>query len=205
MHYKVNLLFGDLWPIYVYITFINDARKQEYHSQIDETSAKGPRCHEHPDARGGSRSPSITAIPRRARMTPSLPISPENAAAGWQCPFNKCPWRAVGKGTNRLEPQTQCLVMAQPTVSRNPVPLRRGRFPRNLLYARCPFVMFHGYYCCRQRPSVRARARLHDHCDLISAQIDGQTTVINPGRLACGAPARCSTGGSIGNIIVLIS
>jgi len=31
-------------------------------------------------------------------------------------------------------------------------------------------------------PSMCARARLHDHCDLISAQIDGQTTVINPDR-----------------------
>lgn len=83
---------------------------------------------------------SITAILRRVRRTPSLSVSPEAAAAaGWQCRFNKCPWRVVGMGTNRLEPQTQCLVMATDGFSQW-VPLDMAGSP-GYYTSRCPSVI----------------------------------------------------------------
>lgn len=133
---------------------------------------------------------SITAILKRARMTPSLSISPENAAAaaGWQCRFNKCPWRAVCKGTNRLEPQTQCLVMAA-----NGFPFDVAGSPGTCYTSRDAHSLCFTGTVAGSVPSVRARS--HDHCDLISAQIDGQTTVINPGRWPAARPPGVQLGG----------
>lgn len=122
-------------------------------------------------------------------MTPFLSIPLENAvAAGWQCRFNKCLRRAVGRGTNRLEPQTQCLIMVADDLAQR-VPPSMWQVPQVAIPRAMPIR-----YVSRLplppavRRCVRARARLHDHCDLISAQIDGQTTVINPGRRPAARP-----------------
>lgn len=104
------------------------------------------------------RNLPITAVLRKARRTLSLWASLEDAAvmvaAGWQCQLNKCPWRVVGKGTNRLEPQTQCLVMAVDGFAQW-VPLDMAGSP-GYYTSRCPSVMFLGRCCCQ-----RLRARTH--------------------------------------------
>lgn len=133
---------------------------------------------------------SITAIPKGARVTLFLSISPENAV-GWRCRFNKCPWRAVGKGTNRLEPQTQCLVMADDGSRATVSPLDVAG-PPGCCTSRCHSLCFTDPVAASV-PSMRAR--LHDHCDLISAQIDGQTTVINPDRWPAARPPGVQSGG----------
>lgn len=77
-------------------------------------------------------------------------------------------------------------------------PPRHGRFPR-LLYLAIPIC----YVPWAAVTSVGVHALARDYCDLISAQIDGQTTVINRGRWPAARPPDVRPG-SIGNIIVLI-
>lgn len=72
-----------------------------------------------------------------------------------------------------------------------------------LLYARDAHSLCSSAAVAGQAAPRRAGASVRDHCDLISAQIDGQTTVINPGRWPAARPPGARPG-SIGNIIVLI-
>ena len=115
------------------------------------------------------------SLPRPLSLSLSLSLCAcRPGALSNRCRFNKCPWRVVGKGTNRLEPQTQCLVMVSDGFVQCPPALPVPGSARDT-HSLCSLAV----------PAWAARALVQR--DLISAQIVEQTTLINPAR----SPGHC--------------